>query len=110
MHLTLGLLPQPSNSAPDGHSTSSALYTNRQKELVSRWKTMTSQEQTTKKMDHYFNVYAPPAFTFPQSLQPQIPTAFLFTAYCDIYTKCKAESYQEEQTFAENDPFSKLHQ
>lgn len=30
----------------------------------------------------YFNVYAPPAFTFPQSLQPQIPTAFLFTAYC----------------------------
>lgn len=28
-----------------------------------------------------FNVYAPPAFTFPQSLQPQIPTAFLFTAY-----------------------------
>lgn len=41
--------------------------------------------QQTKEMDHYFNVYAPPAFTFPQSLQPQIPTAFLFTAYCAIF-------------------------
>lgn len=28
-------------------------------------------------------MYAPPAFTFPQSLHPQIPTDFLFTANCN---------------------------
>lgn len=37
-----------------------------------------------QKEESYFNVYAPPALTFPQSLHPHIPTAFLFTAYCSI--------------------------
>ncbi|MFS7942212.1 hypothetical protein Hanom_Chr06g00485621 [Helianthus anomalus] len=38
--------------------------------------------------DCYFKVYAPPALTLPQSLQPQIPTAFLLTAYYVIEIQC----------------------
>lgn len=85
---TLSLLPQPPDCASNCHSSSSAVAKNCEKNIsVKNCKVNRKVQQNRE--DYYFKVYAPPALTLPQSLQPHIPTAFLFTAYCNYHRKYK---------------------
>lgn len=89
--LTLYLLPQPSDGTPNSDSTGGTVKYIQHNELsasklmeIKNMKGKWLLQLFQKKKKIYFNVYAPPALTLPQSLQPQMPTAFLFTAYCIV--------------------------